>query len=260
MKQLLSASMLIIGLGAISANAHTSAINPHCQVLDKNLNHYYTKLWQNSHYADNNEQQFTKYSKLFASTLAKTINDKQSITCNYPKLSKNSVQFFRSQDNRLQLFSYDTANGGTMHEFATLGRIIDKGKIYPIDLDGDISMLTGIGTFLINGQTIYAITTMGIYSTQLHSQSIQLFTIKQHKLTPAKLFIDENQQKTHTLSIEYSFFSIIDRPNRTLINIKPNNTFSIAQVVDDKEFFDGKVTNNTITYRFNQQQGSFVPD
>lgn len=117
--------------------------------------------------------------------------------------------------------------------------------------DGDGYVLE-IGQMTINQKVIYFVVSWGAGDTSLHGQNMSLYTLENGKLIPAKL-IKTKEGLTHHIGFAYDPFFMPETGihSEKLIHINPKNrSFSIPVVIEEKDYPNGRVTNRTLTYRF----------
>lgn len=191
-------------------------------------------------------------SQQFTDSLTYLIKNNNS-TLNYPfeKLQKeNALKMATSADKKLRVYSWDNNSGGTMHFF---------NQIYQFDANGNITVNASLASndsqayfskiYTVknkNNENIYLVISNSILSSKYSVQHINAYKIGIENLQSASVF----KTKTNTLdkiSVEYDFFSVVDRPGRPveLITLE-NNTLKIA-LIDDKQ----NVTSKNLIYEWN---------
>lgn len=168
-----------------------------------------------------------------------------------------------SKDGRLRAYSWDAETGGSMHDFFTVYQYLDNKDRAHASADGydveesggafvhDIFQLdTGPGR-------IYLPVTTFIGSTSLAGAAIYTYTIEGSKLNRSVKLIRTASGDAGSISFQYDFFSVVDRPERPikLFRFDPvRKAFSFPVVIEDEKTPQGRVTNRMITYRFNGSQ------
>jgi hypothetical protein len=191
-------------------------------------------------------------SQQFTDSLTYLIKNNNS-TLNYPfeKLQKeNALKMATSADKKLRVYSWDNNSGGTMRFF---------NQIYQFDANGNITVNASLASndsqayfskiYTVqnkNKESIYLVISNSILSSKYSVQHINAYKIGTENLQSVAVF----KTKTNTLdkiSVEYDFFSVVDRPERPveLITLE-NNTLKIA-LVDDKQ----NVTSKNLIYEWN---------
>lgn len=191
-------------------------------------------------------------SKQFTDSLTYLIKNNNS-TLNYPfeKLQKeNALKMATSADKKLRVYSWDNNSGGTMRFF---------NQIYQFDANGNITVNERLASndsqayfskiYTVqnkNNESIYLVISNSILSSKYSVQHINAYKIGTENLQNTAVF----KTKTNTLdkiSVEYDFFSVVDRPERPVELITfENNTLKIA-LVDDKQ----NVTSKNLIYEWN---------
>jgi hypothetical protein len=164
-----------------------------------------------------------------------------------------------SDDGRFRIYSWDTEDGGTMHNFSRVYQYqAADGKVYSKTDEGKEegdpgSFVYDIYTVEAGKGAVYIVCSTFIGSTQDHSQSADLYKIEGNKLNNQVRLIKTRSGLTDTLNFGYNFFSVVDRGERPIRLIsfdKKTKTLKIPVVIEDKEFRNGRVTNRFINYRF----------
>lgn len=191
-------------------------------------------------------------SQQFTDSLTYLIKNNNS-TLNYPfeKLQKeNALKMATSADKKLRVYSWDNNSGGTMRFF---------NQIYQFDANGNITVNASLASndsqsyfskiYTVqnkNNESIYLVISNSILSSKYSVQHINAYKIGAENLQSVSVF----KTKSNTLdkiSVEYDFFSVVDRPERPveLITLE-NNTLKIA-LVDGKQ----NVTSKNLIYEWN---------
>lgn len=191
-------------------------------------------------------------SKQFTDSLAYLIKNNNN-TFNYPfeKLQKeNALKMATSADKKLRVYSWDNNSGGTMrffnqmYQFNANGNITVNESLASNDAQAYFSKIYTVQNK--NNESIYLVISNSILSSKYSVQYINAYKIGSENLQSAAVF----KTKTNTLdkiSVEYDFFSVVDRPERPVELITfENNTLKIA-LVDDKQ----NVTSKNLIYEWN---------
>lgn len=191
-------------------------------------------------------------SKQFTDSLAYLIKNNNN-TFNYPfeKLQKeNALKMATSADKKLRVYSWDNKSGGTMrffnqmYQFNANGNITVNESLASNDAQAYFSKIYTVQNK--NNESIYLVISNSILSSKYSVQHINAYKIGSENLQSAAVF----KTKTNTLdkiSVEYDFFSVVDRPERPVELITfENNTLKIA-LVDDKQ----NVTSKNLIYEWN---------
>jgi hypothetical protein len=176
----------------------------------------------------------------------------------FPKL-KEKMQITTSRDGKLRIYSWDQETGGTMHDHdsvfqyrGTSGKVLTWADNDDEESGGgfyhDIFQLDTVGGAVYLGVSTF------IGSTSYAGQSIRVFRIKGDRLDLDVKLIRTSSGLQNSISFAYDFFSVVDRPERPIRLFKFNPTsraFTFPVVIEDDKTPQGRVTNKTITYRFN---------
>lgn len=207
------------------------------------------------------EDKLPKAQDAFKNKLLKYTKKPATLGYKFPELDK-SMYIATSDDGKFRIYSWDLQDGGTMHNFARVYQFVGAdGKVYSktgaaaAEDEGDPgSFVTDIFTLDTNAGKVYIVCSTFIGSTQDHSQSANLYRIEGNKLNDKVKLIKTKSGLTDSLSFAYSFFSVVDRPERPVKLIsfdKKTRTLKIPVVIVDEELRSGRVTNKSISYRFN---------
>lgn len=180
----------------------------------------------------------------------------------FPRL-KDKIRVTTSKNGRLRSYSWDTESGGTMHDFITVFQFRDsKGKVksWAPPYSEDISDY-GVGSFIhdifqtdTSAGPIYLLVSTFIGSTSLSGQTISAFRINGEKLDHNAKVIRTKSGITNSISFEYDFFSVVDRPERPIKLFsfdEKEKSFRFPVVIVDDKAPQGRVTDKFITYKFN---------
>lgn len=201
---------------------------------------------------DTNDSLTAVYSKQFSDSLVQIIKNNNS-TFHFPfeKLQKeNALDVITSLDKKLRVYSWDTHSGGTMRFYNQIFQYDTNGNtkvdihLASEDSQAFFSKIYSVQT--ANNETIYLVISNSILSNKYAMQHIHAYKISKDTLQSVPAF----KTKTNTLdkiSVEYDFFSVVDRPERPveLITLE-HNTLKIA-LVDENE----QVTNKHLIYEWN---------
>jgi hypothetical protein len=179
----------------------------------------------------------------------------------FPKL-KDKMYITTSRDGKLRSYSWDTNEGGTMHDFRTVFQYQGaSGKAHTAADPYEESMEDrGAGSFVTQiFQTdtptgpIYLVVDNFIGSTSLSGQGIHGFNINNEELDRKAKVFKTAAGPTDSISFAYDFFSVVDHPERPIRlfsydAVKKSIRFPV--VIEDSRTPQGRVTNRFITYRF----------
>jgi hypothetical protein len=168
------------------------------------------------------------------------------------------MQLATSADEKFRIYSWDTQDGGTMHNYSKVFQFQGAdGKVYsqPDDLnEGDPgSFAYDIFTLDAKGGKVYLVCTTAILSTSDNNQTVRLYKIAGSSLKSDVKLIKTKSGLTDSIGFSYNFFSVVDRedrPVRLILFDSKTKTLKIPVVIEDKEFPNGRVTNKFISYRF----------
>lgn len=179
----------------------------------------------------------------------------------FPKL-KQKMSINTSRDGKLRAYSWDTNEGGTMHDFMTVFQYLGKGGKARTSTDPYSQSMEdrGAGTFVTQifqadtgTQPTYLVVDTFIGSTSLAGQGIHAFRINADKLDRKVKIIRTSSGVTDSISFAYDFFSVVDHPERPIRLFsynEANRSFRFPIVIEDSKTPQGRVTNKFITYRF----------
>jgi hypothetical protein len=179
----------------------------------------------------------------------------------FPKLKKK-IYITTSLDGKLRAYSWDTNEGGTMHDFLTVFQFKGAGgKVHTwTEPYGQSMEDRGAGTFVTQifqtktaADTIYLVVDTFIGSTSLAGQGIHAYRITGDKLDRNAKVIRTSSGVTDSISFGYDFFSVVDHPERPVklfFYDDAKRSFRFPIVIEDSKTPQGRVTNKFITYRF----------
>lgn len=205
------------------------------------------------------EEKLSEAQDDFEKKLLKYTKTASTLSYKFAALDEE-IYIATSEDGKFRIYSWDLADGGTMHDYARVYQYQGAdGKIYskpdePTE-EGDYgSFVTHIYTLDTKGGKIYIVCSTFIGSTKDRFQSADLYKIDDAKLADKVKLIKTKSGLTNTLNFGYDFFSVVDRKERPIRLIsfdKKTKTLKIPVVIEDTEFPSGRVTNKFISYRFN---------
>ncbi len=261
MKQLtkLLSIMLVLTL------SHTAfATNNKCQDIDKKLTHHFDTIVKNSHYYDNDDiDTLEKHNLIVRSLLTEFAKDKASLSCNLPLATKKWLNFRKSADNKLRIYSWDTAQGGTMRDYDTVIQYVDKhNKVHVLNADNSKKHFISSPTHLIttrlgnkgnNNKATYILVDRFPFSISGRYQKMKLYQIQGNKLISPKL-IKTRSGKTSEIGFSFHQFSVPATINDEYIDLfkfdEKKKAFSFPVVLESKKYAYGDVQNRYITYQF----------
>ena len=213
-----------------------------------------------SNYGENfDDEKLSKANEVFEAKLLKYTKTPATLSYKFSELDKLMFNA-TSDDGKFRIYSWDTEDGGTMHNFSRVYQYQGAdGNVY--SKTDEVNEESGVGSFVtdiftVDSKTgkIYVVCSTFIASTKDISQSANLYKITGNKLVDEVKLIKTKSGLTDSLSFSYDFFSVVDReerPVRLILYDKNTKRLKIPIVINDKEFPTGRVTNKFITYGFN---------
>lgn len=175
----------------------------------------------------------------------------------FPQLTKNGfLKIVTSSDQQVRFYSWDTALGGSMRFYEQLAQWKTKSKTYTsshfaaqennnatdgADPKGFYSAIYSLKD--TEKKALYLVISNSIYSSNDNAQTITAFQIQNEKLVEVPVFKTKNQQLS-SITINYNFSSVVDRPERPVKLIVVKNNIVTIPVVDEQ----GNVSNNNLKY------------
>jgi hypothetical protein len=230
------------------------------QKIEQELSRAIREVQKYSAYGSNYDgDKLDKANELFEKTLLKYTKNAATLKYNFPKLG-NSIIIATSADGKFRTYSWDTESGGTMHNYSVVFQYQGAdGKVYsrtdkPKDESEFGSFIYSI--FSVSGKSgkIYALCSTFIGSTSDHYGSVGLYKIKGNELIDKVNLFKTAKGLTDSISFEYNFFSVVERPERPLKLIafdEKTSTIKIPVIIKNDENEYGTVTDKFINYRFN---------
>jgi hypothetical protein len=235
--------------------------------IENDLVRTYSKIFP-FYYGNHDSLDF--YSSLFSEKIRKYI-DENPTTLNYSfqKLEDSNVcTIATSGDGLFRIYSWDTWEGGTMHDFGNIYQYNANGKIHSKYFTDDdtanledvpsIPFYSKIFTLKANDHTYYLGINNSIFSTRDVGQGIKIFTIEKDTLNDNVKLIKTASGLTNEIDVDFDFFTVIDRTNErpiTIIKYDPATKIIYIPIV----YEDGKVSHRFILYQFNGQYFERVP-
>ncbi len=167
-----------------------------------------------------------------------------------------------SKDGNLRTYSWDSEEGGTMHDFYTVYQFRGKsGKVHtwaePYSQDLEKRGAGGFVQQIFQADTgagpIYLTVSTSIGSTSLGGQTISALKISGEGLDRNPKLIKTSSGFKNSITFQYDFFSVVDHPERPIRLFffdETKKSFRFPVVIQDKKTPQGRVTNRFITYRF----------
>ena len=191
-------------------------------------------------------------SQQFTDSLTYLIKNNNN-TINYPfdlLQKENALKMATSADKKLRVYSWDTNSGGSMRFF---------NQMYQFNANGTISLNVSLASndsqsyfskiYSVQNnkkETIYLVISNSILSGKYSVQYVDAYRIGTENLIKTPVF----KTKTKTLdkiSVDYDFFSVVDRPERPVELITFNNNILKIALVDDNQ----NVTSKNLIYEWN---------
>jgi len=181
---------------------------------------------------------------------------KNPATLKYPfkmLIDSNAFEIVTSEDSLFRIYSWDTWTGGTWHYFDIIYQYSNKGKVYTapevLDEGNGGAFYSEIFTLKTGAKIYYLAISNVTFSSKDKAQSIEVFSIEEDQLNKQVKLIKTVNGFTDHISIEFDFFTVVDRPERPLKLIKYDKNKKIIYIPVVYE--DGKVTDKFIQYKFN---------
>lgn len=190
-------------------------------------------------------------SKRFTDSMSDLIkNNPNTFNYSFELLQKeNAINLISSADDNLRVYSWNNHLGGTMRFFNQIFQFKSNEQItvdiHLAEKDPQAFFSKIYEVKNSKKETFYLVISNSILSSKYSVQHINAYKIDTGKLNKIQVF----KTKTNTLdqiSVEYDFFSVVDRPERPVEVITlENNTLKIA-LVDDKQ----NVTSKNLIYEW----------
>lgn len=201
-----------------------------------------------------NDSLVSLYSIQFSDSLIHLItNNDSTLNYSFKKLQKeNALNVITSLDKKLRVYSWDNNSGGTMRFFNQIFQYDTNGKtkvdirLATEDPQSFFSKIFNVQT--TNNETVYLVISNSILSNKYSIQHIHAYKIIDEILQSAPVF----KTKTNTLnkiSVEYDFFSVVDRPERPVELITLDQNILKIPLVNENQ----KVLNKHLIYEWNGQ-------
>ena len=208
-----------------------------------------------SFYQPYESDSLAKYSEQLRNKTIEVLSQNPG-TLKYPfqmLIDSNAFEITTSEDSLFRIYSWDKWTGGTWHFYDIIWQFRSKGKVYtqPLVLDeGDGgAFYSEIFTLRNGAKTYYLAVSNATFSSKDAAQSIEVFSVENEELKKNVKLIKTPEGMTGSITIEFDFFSVVDRPERPLKLIKFDKNKKIIYIPVVYE--DGKVTDKFIQYKFN---------
>lgn len=216
----------------------------------------YNRLFKNGFKINSNWDSLVQQNRDFRSKIEKyTSLYPQTLTYNFDSLANTKVKIISAEDQCFRIYSWDTWSGGTLHYFENaLQYKINDSVFSKIMADTSeygenyIPYYSQIFTLKSQKETFYLAIGHGIYSNKDHSETLQIFSIKDGYLNDTVQLIKTEEGLRNSITVFYNFFSVVDRSERPVQTIKykaEHKTISIPIIKDENE-----VTDKYILYKF----------
>src|SRR5690606_16273237 len=191
-------------------------------------------------------------SKKFTDSIIHLIkNNPNTFNYSFELLQKeNAIDLISSDDNRLRVYSWNNHLGGTMRffnqifQFKSSEQITADVHLAEKDPQAFFSKIYTVQNK--NNENIYLVISNSILSSKYSVQHINAYKIDTGNLGKIPIF----KTKTSTLdqiSVEYDFFSVVDRSERPVELITFENDILKIAFIDNKQ----NVTNKNLIYEWN---------
>jgi hypothetical protein len=229
-----------------------------CQNLDYELSRDYAKIFT-FYNADNDS--LAHYSTQFSNKLVRTIEaNTETLHCEFKTFKDSIGTVVTSDDGLLRIYSWNTWLGGSMTDYRSIFQFKSKNKVFVINQSNDEnssgSNFLQINSLNNNGKMYYLAINSGSLSSKDSYENITIFSIEGNKVVKVPI-IKTKSGLTSTISFEYDFYSVVERPERPIQLIKydsAKNTIGIPIV-----FENGKVTNKYIYYKLTGEFFEKIP-
>jgi hypothetical protein len=225
-----------------------------CENVDRELQKIYSKMF---HFYQCDEDSLYHYSDMFSDRMINYIKtNPESITCKFKMLTdSNDCHIVTTDDGLFRIYSWDTWQGGTMHEFKNIFQYKSGNRTYAESPDEDEfdfgSYFTMVNTLKTNGTNYFLAVGGGSESTKDAYEFIKVYSVSGSNLNDSVPLIKTSGGLKNSISFEFDFFSVVDRPERPLQLIKYDADKKIIYIPIVLE--NGKVTSRFIMYQFTGQ-------
>lgn len=221
---------------------------------EKELTNIYSKIFP---FYYGNYDSLEYYSNLFSDKLIDFIkNNPSTIDYSFKSFADSNVcRIVTTSDSLFRIYSWDTWQGGTMHDYKNLYQFKSGGKVYTTEFDygeGDMgTYFTGLYTLKENNKTYFLATSMGSESSKYYYEAIRVYSILNDILSDSIQLIKTSSGLNNSIVIEYDVSSVLKRPERPIRLIKYDNEKRIIYIPIVTE--DSMVTDRYILYQFTGQ-------
>ena len=235
----------------------SSAQTLSCEEMENLLIKSYSKIL---YYADKNEQDslLIQNDEFFERLKFYTKYFPETLTYPFRKLQDSArISIASSTDSLFRIYSWNTWRGGTWHMYENIYQYINKGKVHALYMILELadslnkypqgSLYSDIFSLKNNDTTYYLAISNNTYSNKDCKQRIEISYIEDGNLIDVKI-IKAKTGMRNSLSFNYDFFSVVDKPERPLKLITYDNL--TQTIIIPIVLADGKVTNKFIHYKF----------
>lgn len=230
--------------------------------IESELVGHFEKLKKASNYTGTRDYEVLgKENQAIRNALVKYGERSDVLKFQFPKLRRYLI-ITTSKDGNLRTYSWDGEEGGTMHDYYNVYQFRGKsGRAHAwaepfsesMEDRGAGAMIHDIFQTNTPSGIVYLAVSTFIGSTSLRSESIDALKIEGEKLDRNPKVIKTRSGITSSVSFEYDFFSVVDRPGRPIRLFSYDDTkkaFRFPVVVQDRKTPQGRVTSKSITYIF----------
>ncbi len=226
------------------------------QIIEQELVKLHTKISENSGYkSDTDYDVLGKANDDFKTKLLKYTKVAATLKHKFVELDKE-ITIITSEDGNFRTYSWDRLDGGTMHFFETVYQFQSTdGKVSSLSYETEEGDAGGFVLDIFSVDTnfgkVYLVSSLSIGSTQDRFANVGLYRIDGNKLNDRVKLIKTKSGLTNSIGFGYNFFSMTERKTELITFDKTTKTFKIPVVIEDNEFGNGRVTEKSITYKFN---------
>jgi hypothetical protein len=243
----------LIIISVITGLNSSAQINS-CEKADRELEKIYSKIIP---FYQANEDSLYYYSDMFSDKMLNLVTtNPATLDCQFKMLTdSNDCHIVTTEDGLFRIYSWDTWQGGSMHDYKNIFQFRSGNKVFvatPYDQEGDFgSYFTQVNTLQANGIKYFLAVSGGSESTRDAYEILRVFTVTGNKLNYSVPLIKTSGGLKNSISFEFDFFSVVERPERPLQLIKYDAEKKIIYIPVVLE--NGKVTNRFIVYQFTGQ-------
>ena len=261
LQQMIRIVFAICVLSTLASNSLGQSLK---KIEDELLDHLH-KLEKASNYGGTSDYEVLgKENKALRGAFIKYGSRSDVLTYSFPRL-KDKVFLVTSKDGKLRTYSWDSEEGGTMHNFYTVYQFRGKsGKVHvwaePYSQDIEETGAGGFTTEIFQTDTVsgpvYITVSTFIGSTSYAGQFISGAKIRGERLDRNPKIIRTSKGLTSEINFAYDFFSVVNHPERPIKLVfydEAKKEFRFPVVIEDDDTPQGRVTDKFITYRFNGQ-------